>query len=47
MTAVMMMAQSVCADTAMLTEILPRIEAAIINPAEAGDEEEEDDHADA
>lgn len=39
----MMMATAAGVDTRMLVSILPRIEAAIINPAMPEDEEEDDD----
>ncbi|WP_426256043.1 DUF7697 family protein [Sphingomonas sp. DC2300-3] len=46
-TAVMMMASAAGVDTRMLVSILPQIEAAIINPAQPGEEEGEDDDDDA
>ncbi len=43
----MMMASAAGVDTRMLVSILPQIEAAIINPAQPGEEEGEDDDDDA
>jgi hypothetical protein len=42
-TAVLLTAQARGVDTALLTEILPRIEAAIINQTQPEPEEEDDD----
>jgi len=45
--AIMMMGAARGVDTAMLSEILPRIESAVLNPPDpdAYDEEADDDHA--